>query len=683
MKKISSIIVFKLFSILVTILLLGITGCGKNYNDPPAGDTIPTLEAGDTASFTLLQTTDVHHRASGTGASATYSPLDGTDTDDTEGGYARLATQIANIKMYNAQLQQPTVLVDSGDYFMGTVYDMTLGETPAALAFIELMKYDAITLGNHEFDYGPGALYSFINNARGSDGSGFTVPIIASNMVTDGVVDTDDDGIEALVAAGVISSVFTKTLPNGIKIGFIGLLGADAENDAPLATPVQFKNKLSGYDASTDNIADATVVEDLQVIVTNLRTEVDVVIAISHSGVSDVAIPAGDDIDLANAINGIDIIASGHEHIKTDSVIVVNGTQIFCAGNYGKNLAQLEVEFTKGTGVTAVSLTNHTIDDSVVGNAATQFVVSMFDTAINQGLEALGFGMNTILGGTDSVNLGKPIAADEAGMGNLVADSLRYLTLPAVMAGIAAEAPIPPTVGIVANGVVRNGFAPGQQISFADLYSVLPLGMSLDPAQQGVPGYPLAQVYLSGADIKNMCQLISYIIAADDSTFMAALPDDAFKYALSLLGADYYLNLSGVQFSHAGIGGGYQVVNGSVKMFANTDIKCSGTPIAPVDVVDGTYYPCIVDIYVVLMMKSDEFTTMLSGLGIPIVPKDVVGEDITAANVMASVIMNGDDEVKEWQALLTYLTSPAADLGLENMILDADYGSGNMIRVNP
>lgn len=681
MKNISSATILKLLSILLIIILFGFTGCGSSYTDPPTETETPVLEAGDTGTFTLLQTTDVHHRASGTGASAKYSPLDGTDTDSTEGGYARLATQIAAVRLYNMSQLKPTVLVDSGDFLMGTVYDMTLGVTPAAFAFIEMMKYDAITLGNHEFDYGPAALAGFISNARGSDGKGFTVPIVASNMVTDGADGTDDDGIQALVDAGVISSVYTKTLPNGINIGFIGLLGLDAESDAPLAGPVQFKNKLSGYDSSTDNIADADVVTALQQIVTDLKATVDVVIAISHSGLSDVATPAGDDVDLANAINGIDIIASGHEHIKTDDVVVVNNTHIFCAGNYGKNLAQLEVVYTKGSGITT-SLVNHPINDSVDGNPATQFVVGMLDAGINEGLQPFGFEMNTILGATDSANLGKPYTAEETGMGNLVADSLRYLTLPAVMAGIEAGTPVPATVGIVANGVVRNGFALGQEISFADLYSTLPLGMSLDPAQQDVPGYPLAQIYLTGVEIENMCQLIAYVTAAEDSTFMSMLPDGLFKYALSELNSDYYLNLSGIQYSHDGLMGNYQITGGSVKMYDNTDIMCLNPPTA---VDDATYYPCVVDIYVVLMMKSDEFTELLTGLSIPIVPKGIDSEgsvaEITIANIMNYVIKDGENEVKEWQALLTFLTSSTEELGLGNMIPDSTYG--NLNRVNP
>ncbi len=274
--------------------------------------------------------------------------------------------------------------------------------------------------------------------------------------------------------------------------------------------------------------------------------------------------------------------------------------------------------------------------------------------------------------------------------------------------------PTVPTVGIIANGVVRNGFTQGQVISFADLYSVLPLGMTLDPAQQGIPGYPLVKVYLSGTDIKNMCQLISYVIAADDEAFVNSLPalQEAYTQAvaaaatpqeaeqatqaarlsaglqqvLPLLGNDYFLHVSGVQYTHAGNAGLYQVVPNSVNMYGNTDTICAETP----TLVDNTtLYPVIVDIYAVMMMKDPLFISMLSGLGIPIVPTAADGTtDVTIENIMDYVVTtDGTTEVKEWQAFLTYLTSTEASLGLEGIIPDSAYGSnaintGDSSRVN-
>ncbi|MDO9264001.1 MAG: metallophosphoesterase [Desulfosalsimonadaceae bacterium] len=382
----------KIYLVIISVLMMfSLSGCSDSHRSAPDETAPPVLADGDVVSFTLLQTTDVHHRASGSGSSLTYSPDDGVDnsggTDQTEGGYARLTTKIAQARLAAMSQGIPTVLVDSGDFLMGTVYDLTMGDSPAAFYFMEFMNYDAVTLGNHEFDYGPAGLAMILNNARGEDGSGFTVPIVASNMETDGVAGTDDDGIEAFAAAGAIRQTLVKTLDNGLKIGIMGLLGNNAENDAPLAGPVTFNHDYATIQQTVDHLKN-----DLGA---------HIVIALSHSGVTDPeGTPGGDDITLAQNVTGIDIIAAGHEHEMTPEIVMENGTRIICAGYYGKNLAQLDVTVEVGAGVLDAALTNHPIDDATPGDPSMNFVVDMFDAGIDEALKPqLGIGINDVVAG--------------------------------------------------------------------------------------------------------------------------------------------------------------------------------------------------------------------------------------------------------------------------------------------
>lgn len=658
----------KIYALICSVfLVVAISGCSDSHNSSPAVSEPPILSDGETVSFTMLQTTDVHHRSSGTGSSITYSPGDGMDnsgpggSDQTQGGYARLTAKIAQLRLASMGEGIPSLLVDSGDFLMGTVYDFTLGEMPAAFYFMEFMEYDAITLGNHEFDYGPAGLAMILNNALGEDGSGFTVPIIATNMKTDGVDGTDDDGIEAFVAAGVIRDLMIKTLDNGLKVGIIGLLGNTAENDAPLAPPVTFDHDY----------------EFIQQQVDYLKNEMGahIVVALSHSGITDPdGIPGGDDVLMAQNVNGIDIIASGHEHQMTDSVVVENGTRIICAGNYGKNLSQLDITVEIGTGVTDAMLTNHDIDDATAGDPSMDYMMEMIDAGIDEVLVSqLGLEMNTVIAGSGSDNLIKPYGGAESGMGNLVADSLRYM-LGGMDGGI----------GIVASGVVRNSFDLGQQVSFADMYSVLPLGMTLDPTQQNVPGYPLMQVFLTGDHLKNMCQLNAYVTASQDSDFLAMLSGSGdpalvgLAFALSNLQADYYLNVSGIQYAHFDAAGGYMVVPDSVKIYNGFDFSCQ---FPAVDIDDETMYPCVFDIYMFLIVQSEDLQMLLGALGLPITPLDNMGEPVTVSNMLDSrldrdPVTEGIQEVKEWMAFLTFLTAdPAAGGFADYIIPDAAYGT--------
>ncbi|THB65243.1 MAG: bifunctional metallophosphatase/5'-nucleotidase [Gammaproteobacteria bacterium] len=710
------------------ILTLSGVGCGGGDGDDNSNDT-PELSSGDVVSFTLLQTTDVHHRALGAGASATY----GTSNDSTVGGYARLATEINRIRRAKEGSGVPTLLVDSGDYLMGTIYDFSLSGVPIGLSFISIMEYDAITIGNHELDYGSGPLAGFYNAAIGTSGEGFDVPIVASNMITSSASSSDDD-IEELIEDGYIVDTYVKTLPNGLKVGFVGLMGADAESCISQSAPLTFKNDLT----------DATEVAYIQAKVDYLRDTLGahIVVALSHSGITDPGEggQAGDDIALANAVTGIDIIASGHEHEKTESIITENETMIICAGDYGKNLAQLDVTVTIGTGVTDATLTNNAITSAITPDSHIEYMVGLIEDGINDAVTENGLPeVNEVIATTDSTNLGIPTVAEETGMGNLVADSLRFMNY-AVEQGADSSATPVATVGVVAGGVIRGGFDAAQSISFADLYSILPLGMTMDPSQQDVLGYPLMKIYLTGQELENLAQFSAYVMASEDSAFIASLPatvtyydglsaapgDAAYMTArlaealyyqvLPALNNDYFMNVSGIQYSHAGSAGLYQV--SEINLYNAADFTCAGAisgvglvPPTAIDTSDtDTVYPVIIDLYALLMMHSETFSNVLTSLGIPVIARDEDGypiftdrdgnarlPDTTDYNDVVTLLNYrldadptavGVQEVKEWQALYSFLTNAlySSELGT-SVIPDAAYGStaistGDQSRVN-
>jgi 2',3'-cyclic-nucleotide 2'-phosphodiesterase (5'-nucleotidase family) len=140
------------------------------------------LRASKDPKITILQTTDLHHHANG----ADHVGLD-VDPDTgrgTVGSYARIASYITNVRFTAGH---PVVLVDSGDWTMGTLYDLTLGGVPLALGFMKLMQYDCVTLGNHEFDYTSTGLARIL--AAAQKAFGFRTPIVASNMSLGGNTD--------------------------------------------------------------------------------------------------------------------------------------------------------------------------------------------------------------------------------------------------------------------------------------------------------------------------------------------------------------------------------------------------------------------------------------------------------------------------------------------------------------
>lgn len=627
------------------------------------------LKEGQSVTFTLLQTTDVHHHVAGTGPSSLYGD---ESFDTTLGGYSRLATAINEIRTENTAREIPTIVVDSGDYFMGTVYDLSLGQSPAALSFISAMDYDAVTIGNHELDYGPGALSGFFNLAVAR---GFDVPVVVSNMVTD---DTDDadDGLAALFDDGVFEESLMLTLSNGLKVGIIGLLGKSAESDAAMKSPLTFVNDMN----------DDEEIAWIQSRIDVLKAEgAHVVIALSHSGITDPdGSPSGDDMALADAVTGIDIIASGHNHEVTGDVVTENGTRIICAGRYGENLAQLDVTVVIGSGVDVATLSNHTMDSSVaLSDTIESYLVAPLETAINTFLTGAGLPeIHQIVATTDSDNMSIPASAGETGMGNLAADSVRY-----VAGGSAIS------LGLVANGVIRNGYDENQSISFSDLYNTLPLGMTPDTANQTSPGYPLLLVYMDAASITSLCNLAALTIAASDETFMGYLysvDNEAYQTLLNFK-SDYYLNISGLRFTY---GSDYSVDTSSIALYDPTDYPCQGVASTQLTSIGGAYIPCVLDLYMAMMFLDTTLQRLLSNAGLSITPYlDGSGSDamiLSSENVMDARIdmdstTDGVQEIKEWMALLDYVTDTTT--GLASTIPDSFYGStaieiGNASRVN-
>ena len=600
------------------VLVFFIPGCWSSSDDNP------------NVKVTILQTTDMHNAASGVGSFNEYKPLDPMRADAVLGGWSRLAAKIKEIITMKKRSGWTILLVDSGDFNMGTVYDMLWNSNPAPFQFISQLKYDFVTLGNHEYDYGPDRLALMINKARASE-SGFAVPIIATNTVFDGIPGTADDGLEALNQSGaIITDYYVKEFNSGLKIGVIGLMGKTADEYAPNAPPVTFKSDYTN----------AAVRAFIQGKVDALRNKegVHVVLALSHSGVINPnTTPAGDDITLAQNVTGIDIIASGHDHEMTNQVIpVVNGSHtsyIVCAGANGTNLAQIDFVVNQQTKkfVNPPVLTNHAITSAISGDGAIHTLVQKMNTSINSFLEPLGTSLSAIVA-TSSLDLLDPGAIREFGLGNVLADSVRYV---GTASGI-------PTIGTFANGVIRGTFKKDQAIAFADLYAVVPLGITTDDTQDPLlPGYPLLKVYVNGNEVWDICKL--------DATLMT------FQ-----LFPTYFISLSGVQYRYTG-----NTIN-NVYAYAWNDYLGTG-PVTPIGKGTGTLYPVIIDKYTMDMILTESVQNLMTAIGISLHPKLADGTLVNKNNLMSARLDRdkskpGIQEYNSWLAALDFFTG-ASGLG--------------------
>lgn len=385
-------------------------GCSDDPNPIPdkdsGADIMVAAEAGADMSadmevppkkLIILHTNDMHDHLMGGLPNADYTP-ETTEDDDTIGGFARLATLIKNERA--AAGDTPVLLLDGGDFSMGSIFSLLNTTSAPILTLMQMVGYDGIVLGNHEFDWTPKGLAGALTAAATG---GFTVPVLLSNIVFD---DTDpgDDELKAVADAGGIVKKVVKELPGGLKVGFFGLIGEDAVSVAPNAAPITF--------------ADAT--ETAKEMIKELREvdKVDLVICISHSGIDEAG--EGEDKKLAAAAPGIDVIISGHTHDATPQVITEGQTLIVQSGRYAVNLGKLELNIADGA-VTSEGYALLPVDDTVQGDADVQAAIDGMISALDTMLAPSELAFDKVVAET-SFDLSFP-SFQETILGNLVTDA--------------------------------------------------------------------------------------------------------------------------------------------------------------------------------------------------------------------------------------------------------------------
>ncbi len=588
-------------------------------------DSIRVRSIGKKKRLTLLQTSDLHHHASGYGPFLDYTPLDTTDKDEVLGGFSRLAAVIDRVRKEQAAVSVPVVLVDSGDFLMGTAYDLT-AYNPLALQFFQAVGYDAVTLGDHEFDWSPSGLNLLLANAREE---GFMVPVLATNMFTDGERGTPDDGLQMLTADGAVVDKHIIRLPDGLNIGLIGLMGPDAGSRAKAASPVTF-------DYDPDFIQ--SVVDDLR-----NNENADLIIALSHGGIRPDG--SGNDAYLAGSVTGIDIIASGHYHTTTHEAFVKGpaNTLVFSPGEYGKWLSRLDITYDESLGrIVDYAFTLIPINDTLEGDPHIQALVENHHKSMNRLISRLGAGIESPVSSTDISLARAPLK--ETGIGNLIADAFRWAATHA-----SSGSGRPCDVGIAANGTIRGDLFPGRLgiITLSDVYNILPLGLSPGTSRLP-PGIPLISVYATAADIYAICE-----------TGLTIAPS---------LEPDYYLNFSGVRIdydpSHAS---GLQGVK-TVYLCPAQDPFClsEGTPL---DRSDKTrLYRVAVDLHTLQMIQT--LHERLAPYGFPLTLRNASGEPVHPADYLNYCVDASPDpglqEMKGWTALWKFLAAmfPAGGEGI-------------------
>ena len=558
------------------------------------------LFAGEKA-ITIIHTNDLHSHILGFSPNIDYRP-DITGGDATQGGWARIATVI---KQEKEKRNHPVLVLDGGDFLMGSLFHMIAREEAVEPRLMKDMGYDALTLGNHEFDLKPKGLARIINSAAAKGGM---PAIIFSNAIFSKESDRDD-ALEEVFNKGMVKP-YVVLEKGGMKIGIFGLMGKDAAEKAPFASPVKFRDPIE------------TSREMVKVL--REKEKVDMVIALSHSGLSKDKSRSEDEI-LAQKVQGIDVIVGGHSHTRLEKPIVINSTFVVQASSYGNCVGVLDLLWDNGK----AKLKNYRlidIDATIPGDMALQKKVESFIETIDQDvLRGVNLSSKKVIGQT-AFDL--TIVEDESNLGNLIADSIRWYVN---KYDYDPKDPLTKVVvAIESNGVIRDDLLRGKTgaLAVCDVFRTIPLGIGVDDTM----GYPLVSSYLYASEIKKALEVLTSIYPRK--------------------GGSYFLQVSGLKFTY----------NPRRVIFDRVTHIWLGSEeegYVPLDYSESNkkLYRMATNIYDAAFLRIvGKYTYQI----LKIIPKDRNGgpvADLATFRVDADKSQPGIQELKEWIGVMEYIKS--------------------------
>ena len=430
------------------------------------------------SSLIILHTNDLHSNLTGFSPELEYSPCILHD-DQTTGGFSRIAGIIAAEKEKNSER---LLVLDAGDFLMGTFFHVIELETGFQLPLMKKMGYDVLALGNHEFDFGPDAFADIVSSSLKNG----EIPLLTLSNLKFSKKQQGDKKFKDLYDQGIIKEYHILER-NGLKIGIFGLIGIDADEVAPGKTPLEFPNYIKSARKTVKTL--------------RKKENVDIVICLSHSGLEldEEGNWKGEDIKLAQKLKGIDVIISGHSHSKTKDLIKIGETIIVQGGSQGKYVGRLEINISD-FGVSESKYSLIPVDDNIMGDCHIHKEIADQIRLIDKNLlRPMGLGYYLPVVATDyELVAGRYSDLNESNLGPFLADALYYY--------VNNHSSAKTDFTIIAAGVIRDDIKVGNhgvQIA-SDIFRVTSLGEGDD----NIPGYPLARVFLTGKELKSLFEVL-------------------------------------------------------------------------------------------------------------------------------------------------------------------------------
>lgn len=337
-------------------------------------------------------------------------------TNDIHSQVSNLA-KVGYIVNQEREVNNNCLLVDSGDMITGD-FQFELNKGEIEKFYNNYIKYDVVTIGNHDFDNGLEFLKDYMD--------GIDAPYVISTI-------EDTEGL-----IGYYHKSYIKEI-DGLKVGFLGF------------TLPYLKRILINYPSF--KVTDADMYQKL---IDDLKPDCDIIVALSHMGLER-------DIDLANNTTGIDVIVSAHTHTRLEQGQVVNGVLIAQTGCFNTDLGQIDLEIDNKEIISKTSklipLTNYLQVDS------------QLETLISMKKEESDRKGSKVYGSTASYLDGRREVGIKrsTNLGSLICDS--YLSF-------AKTRGYDPDFAFINTRGIRQSIEAGE-ITYKDIYNTLPFGKQL------------------------------------------------------------------------------------------------------------------------------------------------------------------------------------------------------------
>ncbi len=525
-----------------------------------------------------------------------FTTVEGTDSV-TMGGFARIKTLI------NAQKEKNpgTLLLDAGDFSMGTLVQVVYEEEAAELRMLGELGIDATTFGNHEFDYGAAGLANMLDSAAES-GDNLPAMLVCNvdweAMSAAGYTEEQSLLFDSFENYGVKDYIMVNK--NGVNIAITGVFGKDCLACAPTC-PLVFKDPVESVKETVAKIEE--------------NEEADMIVCVSHSGTWEDESKSEDEI-LAKEVPELDLIVSGHTHTKLEEPIQHGDTYIVSCEEYGKYLGSLSMRQKENGRWEMESYELMAVTPEVEADKETQEKVDSFMSLVDEKyLAQFGYTKDQVLCTNEvpfaqQADLG--MLHTEVNLGSIIADSYAYAV---------ENAPDydgnPVDVAVAPAGTIRDTYALGN-ITVEKVFNSFSLGIGED----GIPGYPLISVYLTGEELKLVAE-----VDASISDFMQTA-------RLYTYGLRWHYNPNRMILNKA------------------TEIYIVNREGERVELEDNKLYRVVTDMYTALMLGG--VTDMSYGL-LSIVPKHADGTAVTDYN--DTIIQTEGQELKAWTAIAQYMES--------------------------